>query len=151
MSKKKENKEYGKRLLLVVLGLIVLDQATKFFIRSRFDVHESLPVIQNVFNITHVTNTGSAFGIFQEFNSALIFLSFIALGLIIYCWDRITEKHEKLFFSFIVAGILGNLIDRLLFGHVTDFLNFAFWPAFNVADAAISVGVLCLIFYSWRD
>jgi signal peptidase II len=151
MSKKKTNKNYGRLIFFLVLAVIMLDQGTKLLIRSQFDVQESLPVIQHVFNITYVTNTGSAFGILRGFNAALIFLSFVALGLIAFYWDRLTAKHEQFFFALVSAGIIGNLIDRLTLGYVVDFINFSFWPAFNVADAAISIGIICLIFYSWRD
>jgi signal peptidase II len=139
------------KLLLAAVAIIVpLDQLTKFYIDSRFRLHESVPVLENFFHITYVRNPGAAFGILAD--SAIRIPFFItvtllaALGILWYL-RHLSARQRLLQFSLsiIFAGALGNLIDRIRFGEVVDFLDFHWyehhWPAFNVADSAITVGV----------
>ncbi len=149
----------GRRYLLLVgvsLVLIALDQITKMFVMHTMHLHESISVIPDFFNLTYIRNPGAAFGIFATTNSAfrLIFFvgtSIFALGLLGTIFYRLhaDDVWGQLTVSSIFGGAIGNLIDRLRYGEVVDFLDFHIsgyhWPAFNVADSAISVGVVSLL------
>ena len=150
----------GRRRYLLLMGvsfvLIALDQITKMFVIHNMNLHESIPVIKGFFNFTYIRNPGAAFGIFATTNSAfrLIFFvgtSIFALGLLGTIFYRLhpADLWGQLTVSSIFGGAIGNLIDRLRYGEVIDFLDFQVngyhWPAFNVADSAISVGVVSLL------
>jgi len=109
-----------------------------------------MEVIPGFFDLTHVRNTGGAFGIFSGRRGGTVFfvsVSFIALGALLFLLRRAgeDEKNLALSFSLVLAGAIGNLIDRLLYGEVIDFLEFYhasfYWPAFNIADSAICIGI----------
>ncbi len=143
-------------LLAVSIVLIALDQYTKMIVHSSFDLGESVRVIKDYFNLTYVRNTGAAFGILGKSHETFRQVFFLTIPpvavLIILLFMRSlpeTEKLEIYALSMICGGALGNYIDRLRFGYVIDFLDFHFqekysWPAFNVADSAIVVGVCIL-------
>jgi len=148
--------------MLVIISVVVLalDQATKFYIDSRFKLFESLTVVENFFNITYVRNKGAAFGIFA--NSAFRVPFFIGVSLLaslgILWYLRRLRREQRLLataLSLIFAGAVGNLIDRIRLGEVIDFLDAHWyqyhWPAFNVADSAITVGVGLLLIDLWRE
>ena len=150
----------GRRRYLLLMGvsfvLIALDQITKMLVIHNMNLHESIPVIKGFFNFTYIRNPGAAFGIFATTNSAfrLIFFvgtSIFALGLLGTIFYRLhpADLWGQLTVSSIFGGAIGNLIDRLRYGEVIDFLDFQVngyhWPAFNVADSAISVGVVSLL------
>ncbi len=107
----------------------------------------SAPVIKNVFHITLVHNTGAAFGIFKSYPHLFIIIAFFAAGFIIYYLKKVRaiSISEKTAFCFITGGILGNLIDRIRFGYVIDFIDFRIWPVFNIADSFITVGAIILL------
>jgi len=151
MLKKKEKTRriYGN-CLCIIIAAVFLDQFIKLIIRTSFNLNESLILIRNFLNITYITNTGSAFGILKGANTYLIFFSLIVLGLLMFYWNKIKEK-EKIFFSLIIGGIIGNLIDRIFLGHVVDFISFSFWPAFNVADSCLTIGIIGLIILSFKE
>lgn len=132
-----------KNFFLAGLFVLLIDQITKFFIRTNFSLGESFP-ITNFFEITYITNTGAGFGIFSGQNMFLALFSIIVIFIILYYWKSI-KKEEKIWFALIIGGIVGNVVDRLFFGYVIDFINFSFWPAFNVADSALVVSVAVLI------
>ncbi len=143
-------------LIGMALIIVVMDQVTKRLVMQTMHLHDSIPVISGFFNLTYIRNPGAAFGIFATTNSTfrLIFFvgtSIFALGLL---WTIFYRMHPddwwgQLTVSGIVGGAIGNLIDRLRYGEVVDFLDFHVagwhWPAFNVADSAISVGVVSLL------
>lgn len=143
-------------LLGVGFVIIVLDQITKTLVMHTMHLHESIPIIAGVFNLTYIRNPGAAFGIFATTNSAfrLIFFtgtSVFALALLGTIFYRMhpADVWGQLSVSGIFGGAIGNLLDRLQYGEVVDFLDFYLggyhWPAFNVADSAISVGVVSLL------
>ena len=148
-----------RRYLLLVgvsLVLIALDQITKMFVVHTMRLHESISIIEGFFSLTYIRNPGAAFGIFATTNSAfrLIFFvgtSIFALGLLGTIFYRLhpDDVWGQLTVSSIFGGAIGNLIDRLRYGEVIDFLDFHIsgyhWPAFNVADSAISIGVASLL------
>ena len=140
-------------LLIVFVLLLVLDQGSKLFVERHFPLHQSREAIKGILNITHVQNRGAAFGFMADRQGANIFfviMSFLAMALILYYFRRIEEGHlwSPFCLSLIFMGAVGNLIDRFRVGWVVDFLDFHYkgwhWPAFNVADAAITIGVLLL-------
>lgn len=136
--------------------VILLDQITKMVVLKTIGLYESIPVIHGFFNLTHIRNPGGAFGFMASGNlqvRAFLFLgvSMFALVLIIYFYKSIPLTHRLLraALSMIFGGAVGNIIDRIRFREVVDFLDFYMgsyhWPAFNVADSAITVGITVLI------
>ncbi|MGH7255582.1 MAG: signal peptidase II [Nitrospirales bacterium] len=145
-------------LALVSLGLVALDQATKVHIMQTMRLHESIPIVPGFFNLTYIRNPGAAFGLLASSSSLFRMLFFgvtslVALVLLATIFARL--RHDdwmgQISIAVILGGAIGNLLDRLRFGEVIDFLDVYVrgyhWPAFNVADAAISVGVALLIFH----
>ena len=141
---------------LVPIGLavvvVIIDQLTKLWIISNFALHEQQNVIPGLFDLVYVTNTGAAFGVLAGSKSWLrqvFFVGVVTVALVvIVCAYGYLKKQGRIFtyaLGLIGGGAIGNLIDRLRFGSVVDFLDFYLgshhWPAFNVADSAISVGV----------
>ncbi|MBU0972224.1 MAG: signal peptidase II [Proteobacteria bacterium] len=146
------------RLILVSGGVVLGDQVTKYLIRINLALYEHIVVIENFFNINHVLNPGGAFGFFADGSPALrkfifLFLSSLVALFVLWLYRRIARDFIVLSFglALIFGGAIGNLIDRFRFGKVVDFLDFyvgtAHWPAFNVADSAISIGMVILIYH----
>jgi len=147
----------NKYLFLFVISssLIVVDQYTKFMVTLHIPLSYSINVVDGFFNLTHVRNSGVAFGIFSEQNSELkpyllIFVSIIAIIAILVIFHQ-TDREKRLVQGGLVlvfSGAIGNLIDRVLHKEVIDFIDIFFnnrhWPAFNVADACITIGVMLL-------
>ena len=135
----------------IALGVVILDQITKWIVNATLAVGQSVPVFPT-FSVMHIRNTGAGFGVLQGQNSIFILIALIAIVAIIVMMKKIIEKHHTtVFASMILGGAVGNLIDRITYGSVTDFLNFSFWPAFNIADAALTLGVLGLIWMEMRE
>ena len=149
------NKKHGFffTTLLLVVGL---DQISKMYVSSVMSLHASHPVIDGFFNITYVRNPGAAFGFLS--NAAPMFRSLFlivvsAAAIVMILWFLAKNKSAAMLLttalSLILGGAVGNLLDRIRFGNVVDFLDFYIaswhWPAFNVADSAISVGAVLLI------
>jgi len=148
---------YG--LLALLAGtIIVVDQATKLAVMESMRLHESIPIVQDFFSLTYIRNPGAAFGLLAGSSNAfrMVFFgitSLVALALLGTILFRLPEKDwlGQLSIAGILGGAVGNLIDRLRYGEVIDFLDVHVksyhWPAFNVADSAISVGVVFLIIH----
>jgi signal peptidase II len=137
-------------LLLVAALVIALDQWSKELVRAALDWNDSfqpLPSLGNFFRIVNWKNTGAAFGLFQDGNTILAVFALIITVIIIVYYQSISEKDwlAKVALSLQLGGAIGNLIDRLTQGFVTDFLAFGNFPVFNVADSAVTVGVALLI------
>ena len=133
---------------LIGLLIVVADQFSKTWIRTNLPEGRSL-FETGFLRITHVHNTGAAFGLFPDQSLALIVVALIGITailayvLVIYRYFPLPDGMlGKLALGLVFGGTLGNLIDRLRFGYVIDFIDFGFWPAFNVADSAITVGVI---------
>lgn len=138
----KKNSAWFYIIFLVVL--VIADQLTKFFAKNYLP--ESMPIIANIFHLTFVKNFGIAFGLLQGINSYLIWIYLIVLGIIIYFYDKFPkDKFSKAMLFFLIAGLLGNLIDRIAFGYVIDFFDFRIWPVFNLADVYLNIGIIGLI------
>jgi signal peptidase II len=145
-------------LASVTGGIVLLDQLTKQQIMQTMRLHESIPIIPNLFSLTYIRNPGAAFGLLAGSSNAfrMVFFgltSIFALGLLGTILVRMPEQDwvGRVSVAGILGGAIGNLIDRLRFGEVIDFLDVYIegyhWPAFNVADSAITVGVIFLIFH----
>lgn len=145
--------------MLVVAGIVVaIDQLSKVIIFEMLPLYGTVSVIPGFFNITHIHNPGGAFG-FLAGHSAVwryfvfLFISSLAIGLIIYYYHKTPKTHILLScgFALILGGAVGNMIDRVRMGIVIDFLDFYIgnlhWPAFNVADSAISIGITVFIYH----
>ena len=139
---------------LGAVGVFVADQASKWLITQSIVLHESVAVIPGFFRLTHVVNRGAAFGLLSEseWNVAILILfSLAALAVVSTLLWRNSHRVSSTGFglALILGGAVGNLWDRLLDGHVVDFLDFHLggyhWPAFNVADSAIVLGALLLV------
>ncbi len=137
------------------LAVLALDQITKLLIATRFPLHETQPLISGFFNLVHVRNKGMAFGIMNRPGAEWGFIILLgatlgAVALLLFWFYRLKaeDKGMMLPLSLILGGAIGNLIDRVRLGEVVDFLDFYVgpyhWPAFNVADSAITVGTLWL-------
>ncbi len=130
---------------ILILILVFLDQLTKFLIRKNFILGESKPVT-SFFSLTYIHNTGIAFGLFQSEKFSNIFFIIIAAIVIFlfYIWRNqiylYGGKFAKIGLTLVWAGAFGNLIDRIFIGKVVDFLDFHFWPVFNLADSCITTG-----------
>jgi len=142
-------------LALLALTVIILDQATKYWIMQSMRLHESIPIVPNLFSFTYIRNPGAAFGLLAGSSNAFrtVFFgvtSLFALALLSTILVRLPEKDwiGQVSIAGILGGAVGNLIDRLRFGEVIDFLDVYVesyhWPAFNVADSAICIGVAVL-------
>jgi len=136
--------------LITVLGVIALDRVSKLFFTHLLSLGESLPLIPNIVHFTLVHNTGIAFGLFKNQGVLFIVIPIIVIVLIAYnlylCRDDLEiSRLNILAFAMILAGAMGNLADRVVYGHVIDFIDFRFWPVFNIADSAITIGTAILL------
>jgi len=139
-------------IFVAVAGIgLLMDQVTKFYIDNNMHLYESFPVIDNLFSITYLRNPGAAFGLFAQSEFRIPFLvgvPLIALFAIIVTVHKLpdNDRTNTTALSFIFAGACGNLIDRIRLGEVIDFLDVYWkkhhWPAFNIADSCICLGVL---------
>ena len=132
---------------LIVGAVFIFDQISKEFIRLWMPLGDSWPST-GFLRIVHGTNTGSAFGLFAGFTNLLILASILGIAAVLYYFYRQGNNAIALRISLglIVGGALGNLFDRVVFGKVVDFISVGWWPSFNIADSAISVGMFLLIF-----
>lgn len=133
--------------LFVILTILSLDQFTKFLVTKNLTLNQSIPIIKGIFHLTLIHNWGAAFGILRGKVPLFIFISIIAVILILSNLKNTKLKKTPFYnvsLSLILAGGLGNLIDRTFFGYVIDFLDFRIWPVFNLADSAITLGAILL-------
>jgi len=144
--------------LFSILIVLILDQSLKSFIRLNFLVGESMPIIKNILHVTFVRNTGAAFGLFKNSAPFFIIVSMAAIMVMLYLLLKSVTKGEFLknfIFNFslilIISGAFGNLIDRIRFGYVIDFIDVRIWPVFNIADSSITIGSLILILSFMRQ
>ena len=140
----------NKKILIVFIITLFLDQISKAVVSSMMKLEETVVVIKNFFSITYINNYGAAWSLFTHKNVLLIILSIISL-IVIYRFMYVFTKNKRntIAFGLLFGGIMGNLIDRWLFGSVKDFLDFKIfnydYPIFNVADIAVVLGVFLLI------
>ena len=151
-----------KHLILAIVTpvILVLDQATKLYVDRVMDLHQSITVIEHFFTITYVRNKGAAFSFLADFRYRLPFfvlVSLIAIIVLLVAFRKLRpeQKFTAFCLSLIFSGAIGNLIDRVRLGEVIDFIYVHwynhYWPAFNVADSAICVGVFLLALDMFRE
>ncbi len=147
------------RYLFISLVVLVLDQWTKWLVELHLPHHTAEPVIPGFLNLTHVRNTGVAFGLFASDVSSGRLLTLLGLGALaavsVYFWFAPSRDRSLLVaLALVVGGAVGNLIDRVSSGAVTDFIDVYVgahhWPSFNVADTAISIGIVLMAIDSFR-
>ena len=159
------------RLFVIAGVILVLDQITKILVQysipfeSSYFAPDRVTIIEDFFYLVHIGNQGAAWGMFSEYSGILTLLSFAVL-LFIFCFRKQLELQRgkvQIAFGLLIGGILGNLIDRIRVGHVIDFIDihlpftlpfilpFGRWPAFNIADSAIVVGMLFYLLLSLSD
>ena len=151
-------KSHHKVFIVITAGVLVLDQVTKAVVSTSLKMYEIRPVIPGFLNLTRVHNTGAAFGLLAGQASPVrtfffLTVSFLAMGVVLWMLLRLPpdQKVELVALSLIFGGALGNVIDRARLGEVIDFIDVYYrslphWPAFNVADSAITVGVILLLY-----
>lgn len=144
------------RIAAVLLLVLALDQISKVLILQNFELGQTLPVIPDFFNLTLTFNRGAAFGLFAdlpEFQRQILlsFTTLLALSLVLYLLvkDYAHKAGAQVALAMVLGGAFGNILDRILYGHVVDFLDVYYkqyhWPAFNIADSCISLGVTFLL------
>ena len=137
-------------LVIIASGLLIVDQITKFAVRSRMEIGETLPVFRGVLDITYVQNRGAAFSLFQNSQLITVILPIITIlaGIVFLVYlRRNNERVAELGALLIVSGGIGNLIDRTVIGFVTDMISVGRFPVFNVADICVTVGCGLLILW----
>jgi len=144
--------EKFKLLLFIAIPVFLLDQVSKQLVFHSVTQGDSVSHIKGILNLTHVQNTGAAFSLFSTLPAIFFLLiSFVAIGIIFYFFAQVQAKQKLLAtgLSLILGGALGNICDRIIFSFVIDFIDIYIfdwhWPSFNVADIAITLGVLMLI------
>ncbi|MBU4376979.1 MAG: signal peptidase II [Candidatus Omnitrophica bacterium] len=135
------------RAALIAGLLVAVDQLTKFWASMHLELNNTRPLLKNVLHLTLVRNSGAAFGFFKERAAVFIFISVVAILLILFYAKRFERNYRfaRTGLLLILAGTIGNLIDRIRFGYVVDFIDLRIWPVFNFADIFISLGGLLLI------
>jgi len=155
---KPDSQNHAKRKyhFLIAASVVLADQFTKWLVATNISLHDTISIIPGVFRITHVENQGAAFGLFADSPSqwrAAALIAFSALALVVVSILLWKNSHVMsstgIALSLILGGAIGNLWDRVIEGHVVDFLDFylgnSHWPSFNIADSAIVIGALLLV------
>jgi len=147
-----------KRILLpaVVLPVLLADQLSKRWVITHLQPGEPwspVPFLHPVVTLTYVTNTGAAFGLFPGGSGLFVGVAVLAVVGILTYYVRLSLAEWQVEFSLglMLGGAVGNLLDRLIYGHVIDFIDFRIWPVFNLADSSIVVGMVMLAYHLWRD
>ena len=155
--KKEKNLIFKKKMFLIgiIAAIVALDQWSKWKIKISYDLYHSEPIIQDFFHFTYVTNDGMAFGLsFPGGKQVLLFVTLALTGVIIWMLWKEKNSHNLIRYglSFILAGAIGNMIDRMLYGKVVDFLDIMVgdfhWYIFNVADSAVTTGMILFILHT---
>lgn len=145
----------SKGLFALFIGtiafVIALDQFTKALVVNSFQLYSSIELIPDFLRLSYTINKGIIFGFLGSFGWIPFFITVLVLIILIYYYERLPKTVAgQVFWALIIAGAVGNLIDRILYGFVIDFIDIIFWPAFNIADAAITVGIIGLIIHLWN-
>ena len=136
---------------IIIILFVILDQVTKLYVRNNLPLHQKNEVIKDFFYFTHVENTGAAFGILKNGRYFFIILTAAIVVVLVILMKKNHSGIFRLTLSFIIAGAIGNWIDRVFFGHVTDFFDFYLfgydYPVFNVADICVNIGAGLMMIY----
>jgi signal peptidase II len=152
-----QGKLWSVVFLLIGLLILVIDQLSKIWIRTNLSEGQTLFEL-GFFRIAHVSNTGAAFGLFQGHSFALTVVAIVAIAVVLVCglyisrfFPWLDSRLSRLSLGLLLGGTMGNLVDRISLGHVTDFIDFGYWPAFNVADASVTIGVIIFAYSLLRS
>lgn len=153
---RRRNTKNGDKSVIycIILGLIGLDQLTKFLTVQTFDLHTGMTILNDIISLFYIQNTGAAWGILAGNMTMFYIITVLVLGGMFYWYHFVNKRQlhwaEKLSYMLIVSGALGNFIDRLRLGYVVDMIKFEFidFPIFNVADIYLTIGVILMMFYS---
>jgi signal peptidase II len=133
---------------LIALSVVLADQMTKYLARTYISPYETIRLLPAL-NLVNVQNQGAAFGMFKSFGNTF-FISVSIAAIIFMSWIIVKDKEDHRIFALLAGGAIGNLIDRLILGYVVDFIDITVsgyhWPAFNVADSALSIGMVLMAF-----
>ncbi len=153
----RQGKSQTLLFLLMAASVVTVDQLTKLWIRSNLFPGQSLPE-EGSFRLTHVQNTGSAFGLLANQGFLLIIMALAGLAVILFLYHQFSFKTTLSIaaLSLVFGGAVGNLIDRLRLGYVTDFIDIRlwgdfYWPAFNFADSSITIGIFILFYFLFKS
>ncbi len=133
----------------IIAALIVItDQAIKYFIHSSMKLSQSIPIINNILNLTYVRNTGAAFSLFVGFSSYLVIIGLVVAAAVVYFHYKGPQSNYylQIGLAFVLGGSLGNMIDRIIHGYVIDYIDIMIWPVFNLADIMINIGVILIAY-----
>lgn len=133
--------------IILALAVVLVDQLSKYYVVTHFALGESVPVVEQVFHLTYVLNSGAAFGIFEGSRWLFVLIAVSVIGCVLFLQEEIVRGGLFSIYGTVLftGGAFGNLIDRVRQGLVIDFFDFRIWPVFNVADIAICVGVGLII------
>lgn len=156
-----DSKEKKKTIIFYLTCLVVLflDQLSKYFIRCSFQLGDGIWIIKDIFSICYIKNQGVAFGLLVNFKEIFVYVNVILVGIIIFIYQKTKKKTDQiiinLIFGLIIGGAVSNIIDRILFKGVVDFLDIGWkeirWPTFNFADMSICIGMFLLCFFIFRE
>jgi signal peptidase II len=140
--------EKNMTIAIISIIIIAIDQITKYIVTRNMELSESIPLIKNIIHITYVQNAGAGFGILQHQQLIFITLSVMIIFLVAYYYKKIPDSGlNNTILGLIIAGTIGNLIDRIMFGYVIDFIDFQIWPVFNIADSCLTIAAILLAYY----
>lgn len=139
-----------RNIIIIIFSSIIVDQVTKYLVSMNFTLEKEYELIKDFYYITYYKNTGIAFGMFQNIGLLIIIISITLLLLLIYeLWMNYKDRVAALALSFLIGGLIGNLIDRIFLGYVRDFIDFnpfgLNFPIFNISDACIVIGACILV------
>lgn len=140
----------NKNILFFIIASIVIfaDQLSKFIVRHKLPIGKEIPIINQVVSITHIRNSGAAFGLFQNGRIIFIIVGAISIFIMLYFINFFTSSIFLAISSgLLFGGIIGNLLDRIFLGYVTDFIYFRHWPVFNIADSCVDIGLFLIAIY----
>ncbi len=139
-------------MIIAALLVLLVDLVSKYIVQANMELYQSIPVIEGVFHLTYILNPGAAFGMLPNQTVFFIIVAAVAIVAVLVFYKRIVKEAwpVQLALGMAVGGALGNLIDRIRYGKVVDFLDFRIWPVFNLADTAIVIGVGFLIWQILR-
>lgn len=138
---------------LITVLVFIIDRVVKLYIINNFSLYESKMFIGKIVSLTYVRNTGAAFSILRGRRTFFIIMTIVMLFLIIYLYNKVLEKniYSKISVGLILGGALGNFYDRIVYHYVVDFIDFHFFPVFNIADSALVIGTIILSIIIWTS
>lgn len=135
--------------ILIGMALVIIDQVIKYMVNINMTVGQSYPLIEDFLYITYIKNTGIAFGLFKDNNLFMIILIIVIILILLYFYNK--EKNKvfslNIAMTLLISGAVGNLVDRIYYGFIVDYIDFTFWPGFNLADSLIVIGSIILAVY----